>query len=348
MMTEEPVTHVLRSLLFVPVHRPRFVERAPSAGADVVCLDLEDSVPWDEKPRARDIAKETIPEMPRTGYLLFVRVNGLYTGLLEKELDAIVGPQLDGISLPKTDSARTVRQVDAYLTELEKARGLPVGQVKIIPWIETAIGLVNAYEIAPLLRASSRLFGERTSRPTWGSSAPPTAKRLSTPARPWPSPAWRPARCPLTRPSPTTLTWSTWSAMSASPCSLGYRGKYCIHPTQVEIVNRVFSPAPEEVEEARQLVDAFEQEGIAKGLAAIAVDGKMIDTPIYLAGAAPPGAGLRPTLATTPRSSRCWSPFRKNNSSSSHSSASSWRKRSSRWRWSSSTRTSIRWSSSSR
>ena len=133
MMTEEPVTHVLRSLLFVPVHRPRFVERAPGAGADVVCLDLEDSVPWDEKPRARDIAKETIPEMPRTGYLLFVRVNGLYTGLLEQELDAIVGPQLDGISLPKTDSARTVRQVDAYLTELEKARGLPVGQVKIIP-----------------------------------------------------------------------------------------------------------------------------------------------------------------------------------------------------------------------
>src|SRR4030043_1649612 len=141
MTTEEPVSHLLRSRLFVPVHRPRFVERAPTAGADRVCPHLEAPIPWDEKPRARDIAKETIPDMPRTGYLLFVRVNGLHTGLLEKELDAIVGPQLDGISLPKTDSARTVLRVDAYLTELEKARGLPVGQVKIIPWIEPAIGL---------------------------------------------------------------------------------------------------------------------------------------------------------------------------------------------------------------
>src|SRR4030042_6882339 len=125
MTTEEPVTHILRSLLFVPAHRPRFIERAPSAGADVVCLDLEDSIPWDEKPNARQMAKEAIPDMPRTGYLLFVRVNGLHTGLLEQELDAIVGPQLDGISLPKTDSAARGFRVAAYLTELEKARGLP-------------------------------------------------------------------------------------------------------------------------------------------------------------------------------------------------------------------------------
>jgi len=283
MMTEEPVTHVLRSLLFVPVHRPRFVERAPSAGADVVCLDLEDSVPWDEKPRARDIAKETIPEMPRTGYLLFVRVNGLYTGLLEKELDAIVGPQLDGISLPKSDSARTVRQVDAYLTELEKARGLPVGQVKIIPWIETAIGLVNAYEIcAATPRLIGASFGGEDFATDMGFKRTPDSKEIEYPRAAMAVACVAAGKVPIDTPEPDYADLEHLERDASFARSLGYRGKYCIHPTQVEIVNRVFSPAPEEVEEARQLVDAFEQEGIAKGLAAIAVDGKMIDTPIYL------------------------------------------------------------------
>jgi len=283
MMTEEPVTHVLRSLLFVPVHRPRFVERAPGAGADVVCLDLEDSVPWDEKPRARDIAKETIPEMPRTGYLLFVRVNGLYTGLLEKELDAIVGPQLDGISLPKTDSARTVRQVDAYLTELEKARGLPVGQVKIIPWIETAIGLVNAYEIcAATPRLIGASFGGEDFATDMGFKRTPGSKEIEYPRAAMAVACIAAGKVPIDTPEPDYADLEHLERDVSFARSLGYRGKYCIHPTQVEIVNRVFSPAPEEVEEARQLVDAFEQEGIAKGLAAIAVDGKMIDTPIYL------------------------------------------------------------------
>ena len=283
MTTEEPVTHVLRSLLFVPVHRPRFVERAPSAGADVVCLDLEDSVPWDEKPRARDIAKETIPEMPRTGYLLFVRVNGLYTGLLEKELDAIVGPQLDGISLPKSDSARTVRQVDAYLTELEKARGLPVGQVKIIPWIETAIGLVNAYEIcAATPRLIGASFGGEDFATDMGFKRTPDSKEIEYPRAAMAVACVAAGKVPIDTPEPDYADLEHLERDASFARSLGYRGKYCIHPTQVEIVNRVFSPAPEEVEEARQLVDAFEQEGIAKGLAAIAVDGKMIDTPIYL------------------------------------------------------------------
>ena len=283
MTTEEPVTHILRSLLFVPAHRPRFVERAPSAGADVVCLDLEDSIPWDEKPHARDIAKETIPDMPRTGYLLFVRVNGLYTGLLEQELDAIVGPQLDGISLPKTDSARTVLRVDAYLTELEKARGLPVGQVKIIPWIETAIGLVNAYEIcAATPRLIGASFGGEDFATDMAFKRTPDSKEIEYPRAAMAVACVAANKQAIDTPEPDYADLEHLERDSRFALSLGYRGKYCIHPSQVEIVNRVFSPAPEEVEEARQVVDAFEQEGIAKGLAAIAVDGKMIDTPIYV------------------------------------------------------------------
>lgn len=283
MTAEEPVTYILRSLLFVPAHRPRFIERAPTAGADVVCLDLEDSIPWDEKPHARQMAKEAIPAMPRTGYLLFVRVNGLHTGLLEQELDAIVGPQLDGISLPKTDSARTMRQVDAYLTELEKARGLPVGQVKIIPWIETAIGLVNAYEICT---ASPRLigasFGAEDFATDMGFKRTKESKEIEYPRAAMAVACRAANKLAIDTPEPDYADLEHLERDSRFALSLGYRGKYCIHPSQVEVVNRVFTPAPEEVEEARQVVEAFEKEGIAKGLAAIAVDGKMIDTPIYL------------------------------------------------------------------
>ena len=283
MTLEDPTTYVLRSLLFVPAHRSRFVERAPTAGADVVCLDLEDSVPWDEKPNARQLAKEAIPGMPRTGYLLFVRVNGLHTGLLEQELDAIVGPELDGISLPKTDSAHTVRQVDAYLTEREKARGLPVGQVKIIPWIETALGLVNAYEICA---ASPRLigasFGAEDFTADMGIKRTKASREIEYP-RAAMAVACRAANVlAIDTPEPDYADLEHLERDARFALSLGYRGKYCIHPSQVEVVNRVFSPAPEEVEAARQVVEVFEKEGIAKGLAAIAVDGRMIDTPVYL------------------------------------------------------------------
>lgn len=283
MTAEELTTYVLRSLLFVPAHRSRFIERAPTAGADVVCLDLEDSVPWDEKPNARRLAKEAIPGMPRTGYLLFVRVNGLYTGLLEQELDAVVGPGLDGISLPKTESARTVQQVDAYLTGLEKARGLPVGQVKIIPWIETAIGLVNAYEIctaSPRLIAAS--FGAEDFTTDMGIKRTKASKEIEYP-RAAVAVACRAANVlAIDTPETDYADLEHLERDSRFALSLGYRGKYCIHPSQVEVVNRVFSPAPEEVEEARRIVELFEREGVAKGLAAIAVNGKMIDTPIYL------------------------------------------------------------------
>ncbi len=283
MTPEEPSTYILRSLLFVPAHRPRFIERAPTAGADVVCLDLEDSIPWDEKPRARQMAREAIPEMPRAGYLLFVRVNGLHTGLLEQELDAIVGPALDGISLPKTDSAWTVRRADAYLTELEKARGLPVGQVKIVPWIETAIGLINAYEIcAASPRVIGASFGAEDFATDMGFERTSESKEIEYP-RAAMAIACRAANVlAIDTPEPDYADLEHLERDSRFARSLGYRGKYCIHPSQVEVVNRVFSPAPEEVEEARQVVDAFEKDGIAKGMAAIAVDGRMIDTPIYL------------------------------------------------------------------
>src|SRR3990170_1903219 len=115
----KPLTAVMRSVLFVPSTVERFAERAPYAGADVVCLDLEDSIPPNEKAKARLMAARAIGNMPRTGYLTFVRVNGLATGLLEDDLLAVVRPGLNGMLLAKADSAETVKRAENYLTILE-------------------------------------------------------------------------------------------------------------------------------------------------------------------------------------------------------------------------------------
>ena len=138
-------TLLVRSALFVPAIRERFIEKAPDAGADMVCLDLEDSVALAEKPKGREMARDSMPRMRRTGYLMAVRVNSLQSGFIEDDLDAVVIPDLQAIGLPKADDPEIIKRVDHYLTILEKTRGIPVGQVQIFPWIETAQGLINAH-----------------------------------------------------------------------------------------------------------------------------------------------------------------------------------------------------------
>lgn len=280
-MQELPLP-IMRSLLFVPGIVPRFFERAPQAGADIVCLDLEDSVPPAEKGRARQIVAEAMDTMPRTGYQLFVRVNGLHTGLLEDDLVAVVKPGLEGISLPKTDSAATVRRVDHYLTILEKERGMAVGTVKIVPYIETAIGVVNAFEIcsaSPRVVAAS--FGGEDFTADMRIQRTKGSLEIQWPRAQMAIACIAAGIVPIDTPEPDYKDLKHLEADSLFARSLGYRGKFCIHPSQVEVANRVFQPSQEEIAHAHTVVEIFEREGIAKGLAAIPYEGVMIDTPIY-------------------------------------------------------------------
>lgn len=281
-MVSAEVPVVLRSLLAVPGTVLRFIEKAHERGADLVCLDLEDSVPPAEKPNARQVVREALPKMPRSGYLLYVRVNALETGLLEEDLAAVVGPALDGISLPKTHTPEIVRQVDAYLTALEKERGLPVGKTKIIPWIETALGLVNAYQICS---ASPRVLGASFGGEDFATDMDVQRTKASKEieyARFVIVTACRAARVhPIDTPEPDYTDLAHLEQDSRFARSLGYRGKFCIHPSQVEVCNRVFAPTPAEVEQARRVVVAYE-DGERQGLGAMSLDGVMIDRPIYI------------------------------------------------------------------
>jgi citrate lyase subunit beta/citryl-CoA lyase len=276
---------IIRSMMSVPGIRERFIQKAEDIPADVILFDLEDSVGFAEKPQARAIVKGVIPTFPKKGRMVFVRPNDLTTGLLEDDLDAIVLPGLDGIHLPKAHNPETMIQVDHYLTLLEKVRGIEPGSIRIIPWIESTEGLAK---VEAICFSSKRLIGASMGAEDYVTSlgVPRTRSGIEIEygrAR-MANAAMAAGLVPIDCPEPDYQDLEHFERDITHARELGYRGKYCIHPTQVEIANRVFAPPPSEVDWATRVVEAYE-EGERQGLGAVGLDGKMIDRPIYLRAA---------------------------------------------------------------
>lgn len=272
----------MRSVLTVPVIVQRFLDKAPSSGADVIVLDLEDSVPPAEKAAARLAAAKALPGLPRGRFAVYSRINALTTGLLEDDLLAIVQPGLDGIILSKTNSREMVERMDHYLSLLERDRGIPYGAVAVAPLIETAEGIANCYDICRASpRVSAAVFGAEDFATDMGIGRTRDGHEVLW-ARTQVAIACHAAGITaIDTPDPDYTDEPYLEREMYFARSLGYRGKLVIHPTQVAIANRVFCPSAEEIAEARIVVEEFEREGLAKGRAAISAGGKMIDTPIY-------------------------------------------------------------------
>ena len=271
---------VMRSMLSVPGIRERFIEKARDAEADVLCFDLEDSVAWDDKPAARKLLAEALPDFPAKGRRIFVRTNGHDTGLIEQELDALVGPHLHGINVSKVESARDIQRLDDYLTMLERTRGLPDGHTAIVSWIENARAVVNAAEICA---ASARLIGICVGgedyavsigvRRTKGGEELSLARRTAINA------AHAAGITPLDTPWTDLTDPEGYRDELRRMREIGFRGKFCIHPDQLAPANEVFTPDAGNVEWAKRVVAAYEQ-GVAENLGAVALDGQMIDKPV--------------------------------------------------------------------
>ncbi len=271
---------VMRSMLSVPGIRERFIEKARDAAADVLCFDLEDSVAWDDKPAARKLLAEVLPDFPARGRGVFVRTNGYDTGLIEQELDALVGPWLHGINVSKVESARDIQRLDDYLTFLERSRGLPDGHTAIVSWIENAAAVVNAHQICT---ASARLRGicvggedyavsigvRRSKRGAELALARQTAVNAAHAA----------GIIPLDTPWTDLTDREGYEDELQRMRQIGFRGKFCIHPDQLEAANRVFAPAEADTAWARRVVEAYEA-GVSQNLGAVALDGQMIDKPV--------------------------------------------------------------------
>lgn len=279
----------LRSLLFAPATASRHVEKALAGAADGVIIDLEDAIAIAEKPQARLAAREALDRRagsPATGASpqVYVRVNGLTTPFAYDDLRAVVGPGLDGIVLPKTESAAQMATVDWLLTQLERATGLAAGAIEVMPIIETAAGVAHMAEIAAAGRETGRArrlnFGagdfSLDTNMTWivGHEGLLWARaQLVIASR----------AADLEAPLDTVYAQlhddDGLRVEAEQARRLGFQGKACIHPRQVEIVNAAFSPSAEEVTQARAIVDAF-AEAEAQGVASLRVGGQFIDYPV--------------------------------------------------------------------
>ena len=271
---------VMRSMLSVPGIRERFIEKARDAAADVLCFDLEDSVAWDDKPAARKLLAEVLPDFPARGRGVFVRTNGYDTGLIEQELDALVGPWLHGINVSKVESARDIQRLDDYLTFLERTRGLPDGHTAIVSWIENAAAVVNAHQICT---ASARLRGICVGGEDYavsiGVRRSKQGAELALARQTAVNAAHAAGIIPLDTPWTDLTDREGYEDELQRMRQIGFRGKFCIHPDQLEAANRVFAPAEADTVWARRVVEAYEA-GVSQNLGAVALDGQMIDKPV--------------------------------------------------------------------
>jgi citrate lyase subunit beta/citryl-CoA lyase len=256
------------------------VERAHHTPADVIVLDLEDSVPPAQKQAAREAAGAAIAGLKAAGKSVHVRVNHHESGELRDDLLAVIQPGLDGLAFPKTASARDVRQLDILLRERELHGGVRPGSVVLFPQVESALGILNLRDI---VEASTRIGGLALGAFDYARdlgverSAAGTELAYARGAIVNCSAAYRIAA--LDAPYGDFRDTAGLAAETQLVRSMGFRGKYVIHPDQVEAVNAAFTPSTAEVDWARRAVAAFD-EAVEAGHAAVQLDGRMVDTPV--------------------------------------------------------------------
>lgn len=269
----------LRSFLFAPGNHARRVEKALTLPADAIILDLEDAVAISEKPATRELVVSAFGRA-RSGKL-YVRVNAYSTEWCYADIVAIARYGLDGIVLPKVETADQLRSADWLLSNLERERGLPVGGIDLVPIIETALGMTNVGAIAGSLSRTKRLaFGAGDYTLDLGMVWSRDEAELS-PAR---SAVVMASRAAGIEP-PLDTVWADlrdaegFARSAERAAALGFQGKMCIHPDQIAVTNAAFSPSEQQLAWAKRVVAAFE-EAEAKGLASIQLDGQFIDYPI--------------------------------------------------------------------
>lgn len=269
----------LRTLLSVPGNRQNMIEKAGSLPTDVLVLDLEDSVPAAEKANARAMVRDAVTGPILKGQRVFVRINSIGSGLMEDDLEAVITPGIDGINIPKPNSADDIKKVEAIVERLEKERGIEKGHIKLTPWVETAKGLINAFEIASASpRIVGIIFGAEDFTLDTGMQRTEGGEELLYPRTMVVVAAKAADVIAIDTPYNNFKDDEGLIREATLARNLGFEGKYIIHPSQIEPVNQAFRPTFEEVEQARRTVEAFEA-AEAQGFASTSVDGKMIDIP---------------------------------------------------------------------
>ena len=272
--------NLFRSLVFVPGNNPRFLEKAKSLPADIVCFDLEDSVPDKQKKKARTLIKNTLKQRKEYSPDVFVRTNSPESGKIEADLKEIVQKGIDGVVIPKVNSAKELKKIEKTISSLEKKR--KIKGIRLMPSIESAIGVVNCYEIASSSkRIDALVFGifdllnDMGIEYTKGNTRGAKYSRYKVPV--------------AATAAGVVAIDGIWQDLKddsgfTKDCqvgrSLGYTGKSIIHPDQIQTVHKIFHPSKLEIVWAKKVCSVYEK-STKKGKGATVVDGKMIDEVHY-------------------------------------------------------------------
>jgi citrate lyase subunit beta/citryl-CoA lyase len=270
-----------RTLMFVPSNRANMVQRAHETPADVIVLDLEDAVPPDQKAAARQGIRPSIESLHSAGKTIHVRINNLDTRLTRDDLAAVIGPGVTALLYPKAQSGQEIRDLDVLIREQEYHKdGVTPGDTALIPMIETARAVLRCEDIA---KASSRIVGLALGGEDYcadiGVPRTKEGRELESIRRVMIQ------VCAAYRLRALDGIYAVLGdeaglrADAAYARSIGMKGKYVVHPEQVMPVNDVFSPTPEELEAARQLIAEFDT-AIAAGHGTVRIAGQMVDVPI--------------------------------------------------------------------
>jgi len=269
------MTQLFRSLIFVPGNNIRFLEKAKSLQADIVCFDLEDSVPDEEKKNARKLIQTALKSRSSYNASIFVRVNSPKSGKIPDDLNEVIHQGLDGIVIPKVNNVGEMKKIEKILLSLEKKHKLK--PIQVIPSIESAEGVVNTFNIASCSkRITAVIFGvfdlfndlgiEYTKDPEGAkysrSKIPVDARAAGIPA--------------------IDAIWQDLKDIQGfeKDCnfgkSLGFAGKSLIHPDQIATTHKIFHPSKTEIQWAEKVYKSY-LDSTKKGKGAITIDGKMID-----------------------------------------------------------------------
>ena len=272
---------LVRSILIIPANRTELAPKGLAAGADALIFDLEDAVAADDKETAREQLAEFLAGPPVSSIPIFVRVNGLESSLVLADLRAIVGPQLTGVLVPKSEAPQDIAVIDRVLGWLETDADVRLGSVVILPILETAAGARRAHDIALASSRTAYMGGlgvrggdvERSLGYRWSLAGDESFAMRSN--------VLIDVRA-ADVPNPVSGMWADIKdlnglrAFARQNRGLGYEGMMCIHPSHVSVINEEFSPTAEELDRDRRLMDAMSS-AAAESHGATVFEGEMID-----------------------------------------------------------------------
>lgn len=277
------VTAVRRSEMACPAHSPRMMAKAAAGEADEVIFDLEDGCAPSQKGGARKTLIEAFHTLDFRGKIRAFRANGIHTKFFYRDVIEVVeaaGEKIDVLVLPKVRDAADVLFADRLLNQIEQNMGWPAGRIKLEALIESARGVLQAEEIAAATpRLAALIFGVVDYAGSIGAPGPvrdqfalyhyPKAKTVA---------AARAAGIDVV--DGVTLQFRDLELCehdARSAAQMGFDGKWAIHPGQVAVINRVFTPSPEELLRAQEILEAYEKADADSGAGAFVYKDEMVD-----------------------------------------------------------------------